>query len=156
MLRHMNPIYSLPLYLFKSNFYMVAEELILRRGETSGESYDTHTFRHNSIQNYKYAVLNDNQCLHYHLYQAVHCRRNNSSSPLQNSPWSARACCLSRLHDHTQTHHTGWHFSGRVVSPTQITLRDNTQHSQETDLHAPGGIRTYNPSKQAATDPRFT
>jgi hypothetical protein len=28
-----------------------------------------------------------------------------------------------------------------------------TQHSQKTNIHAPGGIRTHNPSKRAATDP---
>jgi hypothetical protein len=28
----------------------------------------------------------------------------------------------------------------------------HTQHSQETDIHAPGGIRTRNPSKRAAAD----
>jgi hypothetical protein len=28
---------------------------------------------------------------------------------------------------------------------------ENTQHSQETDIHSPGGIRTRNPSKRAAT-----
>jgi hypothetical protein len=34
-------------------------------------------------------------------------------------------------------------------------LRDlnNIQHSQETDIHAPKGIRTRNPSKRAAADP---
>jgi hypothetical protein len=31
----------------------------------------------------------------------------------------------------------------------------NTQHSQETNTHAPGGIRTQNPSKRAAEDPRL-
>jgi hypothetical protein len=31
----------------------------------------------------------------------------------------------------------------------------NTQHSQETDIHASGGIRTRNPSKRAAADPRL-
>jgi len=30
---------------------------------------------------------------------------------------------------------------------------DNTQHSQETNIYAPGGIRTSNPSKRAAADP---
>jgi hypothetical protein len=35
------------------------------------------------------------------------------------------------------------------------TLPDNTQHSQETDIHAPGGIRIRNPSKRAAADPRL-
>jgi L-ascorbate metabolism protein UlaG (beta-lactamase superfamily) len=42
-----------------------------------------------------------------------------------------------------------------MVSPTQRPLPDNTQHSQETDIHAPGGIRTHTPSKRAAADLRF-
>jgi len=28
-------------------------------------------------------------------------------------------------------------------------------HSQETAIHSPGGLRTRNPSKRAATDPRL-
>ena len=32
---------------------------------------------------------------------------------------------------------------------------DNTQHSQEPDIHAPGGIRTLNPSKREAADTRI-
>jgi hypothetical protein len=31
---------------------------------------------------------------------------------------------------------------------------DNTQHSQETDIYAPGGCRNRNPSKQGAADLR--
>jgi hypothetical protein len=42
-----------------------------------------------------------------------------------------------------------------MISPTQRLLPHNTQHSQETDIHAPGGIRTQNPSKRAASDPRL-
>jgi hypothetical protein len=38
--------------------------------------------------------------------------------------------------------------------PTQGFLPDNTQHSRETDAHAPGGIRTHNPSKRATAYPR--
>jgi hypothetical protein len=34
-----------------------------------------------------------------------------------------------------------------------IPLPDNTHHSQETDIHAPGGIRTRNTSKRTAADP---
>ena len=34
-------------------------------------------------------------------------------------------------------------WSARLKSP----LSDSKQHSQETDIHAPGGIRTQNPSK---------
>jgi len=40
-------------------------------------------------------------------------------------------------------------------STTSRPLPDNTQHSQETDIHAPGGIRNRHPSKQAAADPRL-
>ena len=34
-------------------------------------------------------------------------------------------------------------------------LPDNTQRSQDTDIHCPGGIRTRNPSERKATDPRL-
>jgi len=34
-------------------------------------------------------------------------------------------------------------------------LPHNTYRSQETDTHAPGGIRTYNPIKREAADPRL-
>jgi hypothetical protein len=44
------------------------------------------------------------------------------------------------------------HTSGRVISPTQRTLPDNTQHLQEKEIHAPGRIRTRSPSKPTATD----
>jgi hypothetical protein len=37
-----------------------------------------------------------------------------------------------------------------VISPTEIPLADNKQHSQETDLRSPGEIPTRNPNKQAA------
>jgi hypothetical protein len=40
------------------------------------------------------------------------------------------------------------------ISPTQRTLPDITQHSQETDIHAPVGFEPLNPSKQAAADAR--
>jgi len=38
---------------------------------------------------------------------------------------------------------------------TTETLPDHTQLSQETDIHAAGGIRKHNPSKKAAADPRL-
>jgi hypothetical protein len=42
-----------------------------------------------------------------------------------------------------------------VISPSQRPLPDNTQHSQQTNIHAPGGIRTCNPSRRSAADPRL-
>ena len=42
-----------------------------------------------------------------------------------------------------------------MIVPSQRTVPDNTQHSQQTDIHAPDGIRTLNPSKRAAADTRL-
>jgi len=50
---------------------------------------------------------------------------------------------------HTTTHHS-LDFSGRVIGPSQRPLPDNTQSSQQTDIHASGGIRTRNLSKRSA------
>ena len=48
------------------------------------------------------------------------------------TPQWAEVSSLSTLHDHTQIHHTQYDSSGRVISPTQRPLPDNTQHSQQT------------------------
>ena len=42
-----------------------------------------------------------------------------------------------------------------MISRTQRPLHDNTKLSQQTDLYAPGGIRSHNPSKRSAADLRF-
>jgi hypothetical protein len=39
--------------------------------------------------------------------------------------------------------------------PDARPLPDKTQRSRETEFHDPGGIRTRNPSKRAATDPHL-
>ena len=41
-----------------------------------------------------------------------------------------------------------------MISPTRRSLPDNTQHPQQTDIHASGGIRTHTSSNRAAADPR--
>jgi hypothetical protein len=57
---------------------------------------------------------------------------------------------------HWKTHHSRYGSSGRGIGSSQRPLPDNnTQHSQETDIHALCGIRTHNPSKRAAADPRL-
>jgi hypothetical protein len=66
----------------------------------------------------------------------------------------ARASSLGRLHNHTQAHNSG-NDSGRVISPSQRPLLDNTQHSQERDIPAPGWNRACNPSKREAADPHL-
>jgi hypothetical protein len=42
-----------------------------------------------------------------------------------------------------------------MIGPSQKPLPENTQHSQETDIHDTGGNRIRNSGKQAAADPRF-
>jgi hypothetical protein len=42
-----------------------------------------------------------------------------------------------------------------MISPSQRPLPDNTQHSQQTNIHPPGGIRTHDPSRRAAVDLRL-
>ena len=74
-----------------------------------------------------------------------------SDSPPQ---WDSDSS-LSRLYDHTQTHHSRQDSYGLVFSPTQRTLPDNTQQSQDTDIHNTCGIRTHNPNKRAVADPRL-
>jgi len=53
---------------------------------------------------------------------------------------------------HTTKHHSRQDSSGRVISSSQKPLPDNTQHSQQTYIHASGAIRTHNHSQRAATD----
>jgi hypothetical protein len=55
----------------------------------------------------------------------------------------------------TTTHHSRYDSSGRVISSSQRPLPDNTQQSQQTGIHAPGGIRTHNLSRRAAADLRL-
>jgi hypothetical protein len=48
---------------------------------------------------------------------------------------------------HSTTNHRRLDSSGRVISSSQRPLPDNTQHSQQTNIHAPGEIQTHNLSK---------
>jgi len=61
-------------------------------------------------------------------------------------------CWVTVASDRTQTHRNGEETSERGLGPSQRSLPDNKQHSIETDINAPGGILTRNPSKQAALD----
>jgi len=57
---------------------------------------------------------------------------------------------------HTTTQHNRQDSSGRVISSSQRPLPDNTQHSLQTDIHAPSGIRTHNFSRRATVDLRLS
>jgi hypothetical protein len=56
---------------------------------------------------------------------------------------------------HMTTHNSWLDSSERVTSSSQISLTDNTQHSQETDRRVPGGIRNHNLSWRPATNRRL-
>jgi len=61
---------------------------------------------------------------------------------------------LNGTHTHTHTH-TRYDPTGRGTGPSQTPLPGNTWHSQDTDFHTLGWIRTRNPSKRAAADTRL-
>jgi len=67
-----------------------------------------------------------------------------------NDSWSWPPLTGLRNHPHW-THHTRWDSSGLKQWPPP----DNTQHSQQTNIHATGRIRTRNPSKRAAANLRL-
>ena len=56
---------------------------------------------------------------------------------------------------HTTTQHSRQDSSGQVISSSQRPLPDNTQHSQQTNIHARGRIRNHNLSRRAAADLRL-
>ena len=59
----------------------------------------------------------------------------------------------THTHTHTYTNSVGLLWKG--ISPSRRPVPCNTQHAQQTDINAPGGIRTRNPSKRAVADPRI-
>ena len=53
---------------------------------------------------------------------------------------------------HTTTYNSRQDSSGRVISSSQRPLPDRTQHSQQTNIHSSGGIRTRDLNRRAAVD----
>jgi len=70
----------------------------------------------------------------------------------QREPWFPHfeVCRL-----HKTKHHTWENFSEWWISPTQKPLPDHTKHSNQTEIHDPGRIRTHNPNKRAVDEPRL-
>ena len=56
---------------------------------------------------------------------------------------------ITEVHDDTQTHsHSVWLLCTSDQPVTGTSAWQHTQHSQQTEIHDAGGIRTHNPSKQ--------
>jgi hypothetical protein len=60
---------------------------------------------------------------------------------------------MSRLHDHSHTHHTRLDSSRQVISPTQVPIYLTTYDAQRIHPRA-GGIRTRYLNMRAAAEPR--
>ena len=110
-----------------------------------------------SIQNTVYCVLHTVYSIHR--LSVTVCRPNHMHWLVQrkafrgaNAPRCATASSLSRIHDHTQTLHSRQDSFGRVINSSQRPLSDDTQHSQQTNIHTTGGIRTHNLSRWVAAD----
>jgi len=59
------------------------------------------------------------------------------------------------IHEVSRSHTTVGDSSGRVISSSQRPLPDNTKHSQQTNIHDPGEIRSHSLSSRAAADLRL-
>ena len=71
-------------------------------------------------------------------------------------PWGAATLLFLEVsRSHSTTHHSRYDPSGRLISSSQGPVPDNTQRLQETNIQASGRIRTRNPKKRAAADPRL-
>jgi hypothetical protein len=68
-----------------------------------------------------------------------------SGSAAQRGLWLLRH---TRFRDHTRRATVSRTPLGRVIISSQRPLPDNTQHTQQTNIHAPGGIRTHDRSKR--------
>ena len=74
----------------------------------------------------------------------------------QQPPQWVMASSFTRFldHIHTMTHHSMLDSSGIVIGQSQRPLPDNTQHSQQTDIHVPRW--DSNPQSQQASGLRPT
>jgi len=65
------------------------------------------------------------------------------------------ASSFLRFLDHTQRRTTDGRTPLDEWSASQTLHPDNTKHSQQTNIHAPGGIRTHDLSRRAAAHLRL-
>ena len=66
--------------------------------------------------------------------------------------------CDKHTHTHAHAHaqaHARWKSSGRGIGPSQRTVLENTQQTQDKETSAPGGIRTRDPNKRTAAERRL-
>ena len=82
-------------------------------------------------------TLHDSRCV-YLFIRKLKCNAKSFFCFWCNSHQWCRASSFTRFLDHTQTHHTLQDYSERVDNSSQRP--DNTQHSQQTNIHARVGF----------------
>jgi hypothetical protein len=86
----------------------------------------------------------------HHFLHVSRIRVKSSTLRLLMSYYIYGAPILDVSRSHTTTQHSRYNSSGWVISLTQRPLPDNTRHSQQTNIHASGGLRTHDLSSWAA------
>jgi hypothetical protein len=76
-----------------------------------------------------------------------------SGSAAQSGLWLPRH---TRFLDHIRDATVGRTAFGRVISSSLRTIPDNTQHTQQTNIHASDGIRNHDRSRRAALEGEAT
>jgi len=82
------------------------------------------------------------------------CNQMSPTPMVQHPPVGQVLLIMEASQSHSDTPHSVGLLWMRD-EPDAETLTDNTQRSQETAIHAPGWIRSQNPSKRAAAVSRF-
>jgi hypothetical protein len=72
-----------------------------------------------------------------------------------HNPQRAKTSSLPKIHDHTDTTQSVGLLWTSNQPDAETSNLANTQNSQQTNIHAPGGIRTPNSSKRAAVNPHL-
>ena len=95
-----------------------------------------------------------------YIMQETHYNMGSVTNSLLTPPPKARRPLVGQgllIFENSRSHSDTPHSVGLLWTSDQpdaeASLPDNTQHSQETDIHAFSGIRTRNPSKRTAARP---
>ena len=111
---------------------------------------------------YRWSAFNNHQLLKVpdflilKHYENIFFSASQPTVGLYSQPFSGLlASSFEVSRSHTTTRQSRQDSSGRVISSSQRPLPDNTQHSQQTNVHAPSGIRAHNLNRCGAVDLRF-
>jgi len=88
----------------------------------------------------------------YHMILGRMCSTFPPPQPVVLRPNAGHGLLILGVFRSHTTHHIWWDSSGQVISSSQRPLPDNTQHSQQTDIHAPDGIQIHNISRRVAVE----